>query len=31
MKLGQTLKENYTHEYIPKYDEAELHMQLSIG
>ena len=27
MNLGQTLKENYIH----KYDDAELHMQLSNG
>ena len=31
MNLGQTLKENYTHKYIHKYDDAKLHMQLSKG
>ena len=31
MNLGQTLKENYTPKYIHKYDDAELHMQLSNG
>ena len=30
-ELRSNTEGNYTHKYTPKYDKAEMHMQLSIG